>query len=205
MHRERERPRVIGGKGFTCPRGWEHKEGGKAGSQDSYRAQKRAPWGQGFKDQHPQERSLRSQTSLPSETLHQACVPTSVSGPCVSQVRAGGQMQPHVQAHGAGLSPGRWSSLAAEEQADGWEQRSGRTCPPACVQSSPTHKSGRWSHGPSPLTAVESREASVISRLPFRPTRGGTKVSRSLSSENTGQRCRKRSWLRPVPSARGDI
>ena len=37
------------------------------------------------------------------------------------------------------------------------------------------------------LTAVESRDASVISRFPFRPTRGGTNVNRSLTSINTGQ------------------
>lgn len=43
-----------------------------------------------------------------------------------------------------------------------------------------------------PLTAVERREASVISRLPFRPTRGGTNVSRSFTSVNTGQCCGER-------------
>lgn len=55
---------------------------------------------------------------------------------------------------------------------------------------SPNCKGPETSNGRS-LTDVESRDASVISRFPFRPTRGGTNVSRSLTSLNTGQ-CWKR-------------
>ena len=39
------------------------------------------------------------------------------------------------------------------------------------------------------LAAVERREASVISRLPFRPSRAGTRMKISEISTNTGQCC----------------
>lgn len=42
------------------------------------------------------------------------------------------------------------------------------------------------------LTAVDSLEASVISRFPFKPRRAGTRIKTSFTSENTFQCCRER-------------
>lgn len=39
----------------------------------------------------------------------------------------------------------------------------------------------------TPLTAVDSLDASVISRFPFSPTRAGTKINTSEISLNTSQ------------------
>lgn len=40
------------------------------------------------------------------------------------------------------------------------------------------------------LTAVDSLEASVISRLPLRPSSAGTRMNTSVTSLNTGQCCK---------------
>lgn len=40
------------------------------------------------------------------------------------------------------------------------------------------------------LTAVDSREASVISRLPLRPSSAGTRMNTSVTSLKTGQCCK---------------